>query len=115
MPDVAATLATLGTDERAWGRAWHVPTAAPRSQRQALADLAAALGADAPRVSSLPWPALSVLGLGIPFLREVVAIRHQFDQDFISDATATTATFGLTPTPWDVVMSATAGALAPVR
>jgi nucleoside-diphosphate-sugar epimerase len=115
MPDVAATLATLGTDERAWGRAWHVPTAAPRSQRQALADLAAALGADAPRVSSLPWPVLSVLGLGVPFLREVVAIRHQFDQDFVRDATATTATFGLTASPWDTVMSATAGALATVR
>jgi hypothetical protein len=27
LPDVAATLATLGTDERALGRAWHVPSA----------------------------------------------------------------------------------------
>ena len=26
LPDVAATLATLGTDERALGRAWHVPS-----------------------------------------------------------------------------------------
>ena len=43
LPDVAATLATLGTDERALGRAWHVPSAPPRSQRQALGDLAAAM------------------------------------------------------------------------
>ena len=44
LPDVAATLATLGTDERALGRAWHVPSTPPRSQRQALADLAAVHG-----------------------------------------------------------------------
>ena len=47
LPDVAATLATLGTDERALGRAWHVPSAPPRSQRQALGDLAAAMGVPA--------------------------------------------------------------------
>ncbi|WP_231558385.1 NAD-dependent epimerase/dehydratase family protein [Modestobacter caceresii] len=39
VPDVAATLVALGTDERSAGRAWHVPTAPPRSQRQALTDL----------------------------------------------------------------------------
>src|SRR3954452_5075192 len=52
LPDVAETLATLGTDERAWGRAWHVPSNEPRSQRQALTDLAAAMEAPAARVSS---------------------------------------------------------------
>jgi nucleoside-diphosphate-sugar epimerase len=31
LPDVAATLATLGTDERALGRPWHVPSA-PRAR-----------------------------------------------------------------------------------
>jgi nucleoside-diphosphate-sugar epimerase len=111
LPDVAATLATLGTDERAWGRAWHVPSAAPRSQRQALHDLATVMGAPAPRVSSIPWPVLSALGLAMPFLREVVAVRHQFDQEFVVDASATTAAFGLTPTPWDQVVAATVGAL----
>jgi hypothetical protein len=46
----------------------------------------------------------------VPFLREVAAMRHQFDQDFVVDATATTETFGLQPTPWHEVMAATAGA-----
>jgi hypothetical protein len=44
-------------------------------------------------------------------MREVVAVRHQFDQEFVIDATATTATFGLTATPWDdVVRAIVAGA-----
>ena len=110
MPDVAATLATLGTDDRALGRAWHVPSAPPRSQRQALEDLATGLGAPRPRVSGIPWPVLRAVGLAVPFLREVAAMRHQFDQEFVIDASATTATFGITATPWDEVVAATAGA-----
>jgi nucleoside-diphosphate-sugar epimerase len=108
LPDVAATLATLGTDERALGRAWHVPSAPPRSQRQALEDLAAALGAPQPQVSGVPWPVLRAIGVFVPFLREVAAMRHQFDQEFVVDASATTATFGITATPWDEVVRATA-------
>jgi nucleoside-diphosphate-sugar epimerase len=108
LPDVAATLATLGTDERALGRAWHVPSAAPRSQRQALGDLAAGMGVAPVPVSSVPWPVLRAVGLAVPMIREVVAIRHQFDQPFVIDATATTATFGLTATPWEETVRAIA-------
>jgi nucleoside-diphosphate-sugar epimerase len=108
LPDVAATLATLGTDERALGRAWHVPSNPPRSQRQALGDLAAALGVPPVPVSSIPWPVLRAVGVVVPMMREVVAMRHQFDQEFVIDASATTATFGLTATPWDEVLAATA-------
>ena len=108
LADVAATLATLGTDERALGRAWHVPSS-DRSQRQAIGDLAAAMGQAQPRVSGSPWPVLSALGVAVPFLREVVGVRHQFDQDFVSDARATTETFGLSATPWREVVATTAG------
>ncbi|WP_448617349.1 NAD-dependent epimerase/dehydratase family protein [Geodermatophilus sp. URMC 65] len=116
LPDVAATLATLGTDERALGRAWHVPSAPPRSQRQALADLAAALSSPAHptrpvRVSRIPWSVLRGIGLVSPMMREIVDVRHQFDREYVIDASATTATFGLAPTPWDEVVAATATAV----
>ena len=115
LPDVAETLATLGTDDRAWGRAWHVPSAPPRSQRQAIGDLATAMALPAVPVSGIPWPVLSAIGLVVPMMREVVGVRHQFDQPFVNDATDTTATFGLTATPWDEVVTATAaGAALPV-
>jgi len=109
LPDVARTLAVLGTDERALGRAWHVPVDAPRSQREAVDDLAAALRRSAPPVTGMPWWVLRSLGTVVPFLREVVGVRHQFDQPFVTDASATTSTFGLTPTPWPEVVAATAG------
>ena len=111
LPDVAATLATLGTDERALGRAWHVPSAPPRSQRQALADLAEALAAPPARVSPIPWPVLRGIGLVSPMMREVVDVRPQFDQEFVIDASATTTTFGLTATPWEEIVRATVGAV----
>jgi nucleoside-diphosphate-sugar epimerase len=107
LPDVAATLATLGTDERALGRAWHVPSAPPRSQRQALTDLADAMRVAPVPVTGIPWPVLRAVGLAVPLTREVVAVRHQFDQEFVIDATATTETFGLAATPWDEVVRAT--------
>jgi nucleoside-diphosphate-sugar epimerase len=107
LPDVAATLATLGTDERALGRAWHVPSAPPRSQRRAITDLAEAMGVAPVPVSGIAWPVLRAVGLVVPLMREVVAVRHQFDQEFVIDATATTATFGLAATPWDEVVRAT--------
>jgi nucleoside-diphosphate-sugar epimerase len=110
LPDVAATLVTLGTDERALGRAWHVPSTAPRSQRQAIGDLAAAMGVEPVPVSGLPWPVLRTIGFVVPMMREVVDVRHQFDQAFVTDATATTGTFGLGATPWEEVMAATAAA-----
>ena len=110
LPDVAATLVTLGTDERAWGRAWHVPSPPPRTQREALTDLARALGAPPAKVSGVPWPVLRAVGLAAPMMAEIVAIRHQWDADFVVDAVGTTATFGLTATPWDEVIAATAGA-----
>jgi nucleoside-diphosphate-sugar epimerase len=113
LPDVAATLATLGTDERALGRAWHVPTTEPRTQRQALTDLATAMSLPPAKVSGMPWPVLRAAGLAVPMMREVVAIRHQWDQEYVSDGTATTATFGLTATPWAEVVRATVAA-APV-
>ena len=103
LPDVAATLVVLGTDARAWGRAWHVPSAV-RSQREAIGDLAAALGVGSPRVSGIPWPVLRAAGLAVPFVREVVDVRHQFDQPFVLDPTATTAALGVGATPWDDVV-----------
>jgi nucleoside-diphosphate-sugar epimerase len=115
LPDVAATLAVLGTDERALGRAWHVPSNPPRSQRQALGDLARAMGRAPVPVSGIPWAALTAIGLVAPTMREIVDVRHQFDQEYVLDATATTGTFGLTATPWDEVVAASVAAPAPAR
>ena len=49
------------------------------------------------------------IGLVQPQMREVVDIRHQWDQPFVIDSTETTDVLGLEPTPWEEVVRATAG------
>ncbi|MEU4754939.1 NAD-dependent epimerase/dehydratase family protein, partial [Micromonospora tulbaghiae] len=93
--DVARTLVAAATDPRAWGRAWHVPSAPPMSMR-ALADRAAELaGAPAPRLTRMPYPVLWLGGLADPFAREMRETAHQFAGPFVMDSTAASETFGI--------------------
>ncbi len=134
--DVARTLATVAGDERAWGRAWHVPGPPPRSVRAVLADLVAASGGTASggtasggttpggtapgstartpvRIRRVPRAALRALAPVVPLLRELDEVLWQFERPFALDATATTAAFGLVGTPWPEVVAATAPAWSP--
>ncbi|PJN23615.1 NAD-dependent epimerase/dehydratase family protein [Kitasatospora sp. CB02891] len=103
--DVARLLAVVGADERAWGRAWHVPSNAPRSQRQVVAELCAAAGRPAVKVTGIPRPVLALLGLVNPTIRSARDTAYQFERPFVLDDTATRETFGLAPTPWDEMLA----------
>lgn len=110
VPDVARTLAAVAGDPRAWGLPWHVPSPPERSVRQTLTDLVAAAPASlpAPRVRRVPRPLLTAGGAVVPVLRELGEVLWQTERPFLLDATATTTTFGLRPTPWEEVVAATA-------
>lgn len=102
--DVADLMAVLGRDDRGWGRAWHVPSNDPRSQREAINDLADAAGVPHVKVTRLPDIALTVLGAFVPMIRELGETLYQFDAPFFLDDSDTRSTFGLAPTPWDVML-----------
>jgi nucleoside-diphosphate-sugar epimerase len=97
--DVARALVVLGSDERAWGRAWHTPSNPPLSQREIVAALCTAAGVEVVRVRAIPSLALWALGVFVPTIREVAEIRYQFDAPFVVDSSAAQTTFGLAPTP----------------
>ena len=105
--DVGRTLAVLGTDPRAWGRAWHVPTAPALTQREAVAALCRAAGVPPVRVGTMPHLALRAAGVAVPLLRELEEVRYQFTAPFVLDSTAATRTFGLAATPLDDVLAET--------
>jgi nucleoside-diphosphate-sugar epimerase len=105
--DVARLLVVAAADERAWGRAWHVPSNPPRTQREAVGDLARVAGLPPVPVSTAPTVALTVLGLVNPTIRELKETLYQFQQPFVLDSSAAQHTFGLQPTPWDEVLAAT--------
>ena len=97
--DVARTLALLGTDERAWGHAWHVPTPPPVTVQQAVDGLCRAAGVTPVRARSVPHALLRILGLAVPFVSELEEMRPSFTTPYVLDSSAVTATFGLEPTP----------------
>ena len=111
--DVAEMMVIAGHDPRAWGRAWHVPSNEPRSQRQVIEDFAAAAGSGPVRVSAMPAAVVYGLGLVWPLMRELRETQYQFRDHFIMDSTAAQETFRLAPTPWDEVVAATLGARRP--
>lgn len=91
----------------AWGQAWHVPSNPPRSQTQAIADFAEAAGVTVPRLTPIPHAVLRLFGLVNPTVRELEETRHQLTGPFVMDSTRSQQLFGMAPTPWDDVVSAT--------
>ncbi|MFI0487436.1 NAD-dependent epimerase/dehydratase family protein [Actinomadura sp. 9N215] len=106
LPDVAEALAIAGTDERAWGRPWHVPTGPAVSPLHVAERLCEIAGAPAPRVSALPRPVFNVIGLFNPLVKELRETRYQFDKPFVLDSSAFQSTFGMAPTPMDDALRA---------
>ncbi|MGV9765772.1 NAD-dependent epimerase/dehydratase family protein [Micromonospora tulbaghiae] len=102
--DVARTLVVAATDPRAWGRAWHVPSAPPMSMRALAVRAAERAGAPAPRLTRMPYPLLWLGGLADPFARELRETAHQFAGPFVMDSTAASETFGIEGTPLDRVV-----------
>lgn len=102
--DAARLLVTVAAAERGWGRAWHVPSNAPRTQRQVVDDLADTAGVPHVPVKSLPASMVKLLGLFSPAIRELSETAYQRDRSFIVDDSAARVTFGLEPTPWGEIL-----------
>jgi nucleoside-diphosphate-sugar epimerase len=98
VPDVAAGLALLGTDERAIGGIWHLPAAEAVTTRQLLELVAAAVGHPV-GIRTVPRLARHVLGLFNPAIRELAEISYQVDEPFVLDTRKYRDTFGNDATP----------------
>ncbi len=106
VPDIAAGLATLGTDPRAVGQVWHLPGPQTVTTR-ALLDLVAVQVGHPVAVRSVPKLALRALGLVNPMLRGLAETAYQFDQPFVMETSKYEAAFGPAGTPLAVAVAAT--------
>jgi nucleoside-diphosphate-sugar epimerase len=106
VPDIAAGLATLGTDARAAGQVWHLPGPQTVTTR-ALLDLVAGEVGHPVGIRSVPKLALRPLGLVNPMLRELAETYYQFDQPFILDTSKYETAFGTAGTPLPAAVAAT--------
>lgn len=104
LPDVAEALAIAGTDERAWGRPWHVPTGPAVSTLEVAERLCRIAGAPKPRVYEVPRPVFNAIGLAVPMMKELRETRYQFDRPYVLDSSAFESAFGVGPTPLDAAL-----------
>jgi nucleoside-diphosphate-sugar epimerase len=106
VPDIAAGLATLGTDARAEGEVWHLPGPPTATTRVILAMLACEVGHPV-AIRSVPKLAVRALGLVYPVLRELAELSYQFDEPFVLDSSKYESAFGAAGTPLADAIAAT--------
>jgi nucleoside-diphosphate-sugar epimerase len=111
--DVARTLVACADQPSAHGRVWHAVTNPPRSQREAIDELADAAGVRRVKVGSVPRLGLRVAGLFNPMIRELPEVLYQFERPFVIDDAETRAVLGLEPTPWPEVLRVNLDAFRP--
>jgi len=108
VPDLGRMVVTLlDAPDEDFGQVWHSPCAPTLTARQILTIGAKAIG-EKPRVSSLPLWLLPVLGLGVPFLREVYEMRFTFDRPYYVDASKWNRRFWSDVTPFEIGAVSTA-------
>ena len=106
--DVARTLIKVATTESAWGRVWHAPTNAPRTQREAVGDVLAAAGRPMVKIGSIPGPVMTIGAAFVPMIKALHDTNYQRTRPYILDSTAAQTELSLAPTPWDEVCTRTA-------
>ena len=109
--DAALALIAVSQDDRAWGRAWHVPTNRPVSPRQLATALAEHAGTSGAKLRRMPGWLLSLVGRFSAIVRELPEVQYQLQRPFILDSSLTEQTFGLKPAPLeDLLLEMTANA-----
>ncbi len=114
LEDIAELVAVVATDDRSWGRPWHVPTAPPRTATELANDVADIVGGPKVRVREMPAMVKKAMRVS-EMIRSLDETKHQHEEPWILDATAAEQTFGLTPTDWHKALSATISLAEVVR
>jgi nucleoside-diphosphate-sugar epimerase len=108
VPDIArAVVSLIDAPDDAYNQAWNMPCAPIRTPRAILR-----LGADALqvklKVTSIPLWSLPILGLAVPFMREVAEMSFTWDRPYEVDASKFKRRFWSDVTPFELGVPATA-------
>ena len=98
LPDTARGLVTLGENESAAGRAWHLPIAATLTAEQWRDLLSQRMGRPI-KLSGLSRSMLRLAGLFVPVTRELGETLYQWERPWVVDDSEFRRTFGGEPTP----------------
>ena len=106
-PDIVDALARLGSDERALGSIWNIPTLEARSVNDWAKALAPYLKRDA-RVLTLPSWLVTMPGIFVPAMGELKEMRYQWEEPYRVDDAKYRTTLGVSATPFEERVRATA-------
>lgn len=107
-PDCAKGLYILATHDGAFGQVWHLPTAQPTlTSRQFIAVAAKHMHAKN-NVQVLPKWMLKIIGLFVPFLKNLYEMLYQWQYPLVFDSAKFEKAFNFTPTPYEQGIKETA-------
>lgn len=96
--DIGPALAILGTDARADGQVWHLPTSnEPWTNRDWVEAAAKGFGVQ-PKYQATPTFMLRIIGVFNKLFRELVEMNYQFTHDYVLSSAKFEKTFGMKPT-----------------
>lgn len=99
-PDAGKGTALLGNTPDAYNQVWHLPTAQnPLNGKQWIEALSNELGVK-PRMQVAPKGLVRIIGLFMPFMKEMVEMMYQYDREYIFDSTKFEQRFHFKPTPY---------------
>ncbi len=98
-PDIGPALAILGTDSRADGQVWHLPTSAEHWTGEDWVKAAAEEFGVKPKFQTTSTFMLRIMGLFSRLFREMVEMNYQYTHDYIFSSEKFERVFGLKPTP----------------
>ncbi len=96
--DFGEALVVLGEHEEAFGRAWHIPSPEPLTQRALIRLIFDTAGLPAKIGAFSPWM-LKLVGLFTPTVREVTEMLYEFTAPFVMDSSRFQKQLGMAPTP----------------
>ena len=102
--DVARLMQIVATDQKAWGKAWHVPSNEPKTQQELVSELAAVAGIKNPKLSSVPNVVWNLLAVFNPLMKALKETAYQMQRPYILDDSAARKAFGMQPTEWKQIL-----------
>lgn len=99
-PDAARATALLGNTADAFNQVWHLPTDKNTLTGRQMAELFMKEMKVTSKISVLPMWLIKVIGLFVPFMKEMPEMMYQYDRDYFFDSAKFQKRFGMKPTSY---------------
>jgi nucleoside-diphosphate-sugar epimerase len=110
-PDLAKGTAMLGNTPDAYNQIWNLPTDSERITGEGWINLFAKEMGTSNKYQVLPPFGFKLIGLFVPFMKEMYEMRYQFDRDYFFDSSKFNKRFNYTPTTHEAAVKETVARL----